>query len=459
MPIPSTLPKTIWTLLLPLVATTVLATGCAEQPAAAQSAGEPDHEHASTTESDHSHSSGQHTEGERDQEQDSHEGHDHGAEAAGTGEEEHAHEEGGHDDHGGGTVQLTEEERAEFGIELQTARTATLSQGLSLPGEVTFNPDLVAHVTPRVPGVVQKVIAGIGDVVEAGDVLAVLDSRELAQAKSAYLAAQAKLELAQANFEREQRLFEQEISPEADLLQARQALREAEVDLQLAERELHALGLDEQQVANLPQQTEEQLTRYALTAPIGGTIVERHLTQGEVVPAQPAEPPFVVASVGTVWAQLTVYPKYLGQVHPGQQVQIVANNTNASATGVIDYVSMQVSEGTRTALARVVLDNPDGTWRPGQFITAQVQLTGGSDPQANVVVPASALQTVEGQTVVYVQTPEGFEPRPVEVGRSNEQRVEILSGLKAGERYAATNTFTLKAEQGRGLLEHAGHAH
>jgi cobalt-zinc-cadmium efflux system membrane fusion protein len=76
-----------------------------------------------------------------------------------------------------------------------------------------------------------------------------------------------------------------------------------------------------------------------------------------------------------------------------------------------------------------------------------------------VVVPASALQTVEGQTVVYVQTPEGFEPRPVELGRRNQERVEILSGLQAGERYAATNTFTLKAEQGRGLLEHAGHAH
>lgn len=448
--------KKLLTLLLPLVAVTMLAVGCGEQPAAAQPADEHGHEHA--TEDGH---------GEAEHAEDAHEGHDHAAEQSEeAGHEEHGHEEGqsedshaGHeheDGEGSGTIQLSNEELSEFGIELQTAEAGPLASVLSLPGEVVFNPNLVAHVTPRVPGVVQRVAKGIGDVVEAGEVLAVLDSRELAQAKSAYLAAQAKLELAQANFEREKDLFEQEIAPEAEFLQARQALREAEIDLQLAERELHALGLNEQQVASLPEQEEEALTRYEMTSPIGGTIIERHLTQGEVLPAQPSEPPFVVASVNTVWVQLTVYPKNLGQVRPGQEVRITADNTTASATGTIDYVSLQVREGTRTALARVVLSNEDSTWRPGQFVAAQVRL---SDTQANVVVPVSALQTVEGQTVVYVQTPEGFEPRPVEVGRRNQERVEIHSGLQTGERYAATNTFTLKAEQGRGLLEHAGHVH
>lgn len=500
MMIQSTLLKKIPALLLPLMATLVLMTGCGEQPTAAQSAEGHGHEHATergrsdTQHTEHEATQGSHEshdhadepsvvvgEGERvvhgndhasesskSEREEAHQGHDHAADETGdehqghehaAEEGEHAQHEGGHgdhDDHGGGTIQLTEQEREEFGVELRTAGAAALSQTLSLPGEVVFDPDRVAHVTPRVPGVVQRVTKGIGDVVEAGDMLAVLDSRELAQAKSAYLAAQAKLELAQSNFDREKRLFEQEISPEAAFLKARQARREAEIDLQLAERELHALGLNEQQVANLPEQDEEELTRYELAAPINGTIIERHLTRGEVVPAQPDEPPFVVASTGTVWVQLTVYPKNLGQVRSGQQVQIAANNTHAAATGTIDYVSPQVRQETRTALARVVLDNTDGTWRPGQFVSAQVQL---SNAQASIVVPASALQRVEEQTVVYVQTPEGFEPRPVEVGQRNQEQVEILSGLQSGERYAATNTFTLKAEQGRGLLEHAGHSH
>jgi len=467
--------KKVPALLLPLVAVAMLAVGCGEQPAAAQPADEHGHAHSAEA-----------GPGDTGHAEDAHDGHDHAAEpSAEAGDEardheghqhdEHGHEadqgEDAHDDHGQedahaghghedehdeGLVQIDAQELEEFGIELRAAEAGTLASVLSLPGEVVFNPDLVAHVTPRVPGVVQRVAKGIGDVVEAGEVLAVLDSRELAQAKSAYLAAQAKLELAQANFERKQKLFEQEIAPEAEFLQARQALREATIGLQLAERDLHALGLNEQQVASLPEQEDEALTRYELTAPISGTIIERHLTQGEVVSGEPSEPPFVVASIDTVWVQLTVYPKNLGQVRVGQEVRVAADNTAASATGTIDYVSLQVREGTRTALARVVLSNEDGTWRPGQFVAAQVRL---SETQAAVVVPASALQTVEGQTVVYVQTPEGFEPRPVELGRRNQERVEILSGLQAGERYAATNTFTLKAEQGRGLLEHAGHAH
>src|SRR5690606_13172359 len=157
--------------------------------------------------------------------------------------QEDAHAGHGHEDeHDEGLVQIDAQELEEFGIELRTAEAGTLASALRLPGEVVFNPDRVAHVTPRVPGVVQRVAKGIGDVVEAGDGPPLPDSRELAQAKSAYLAAQAKLELAQANFEREQKLFEQEIAPEAAFLQARQALREATIGLQLAERDLHALG-------------------------------------------------------------------------------------------------------------------------------------------------------------------------------------------------------------------------
>lgn len=457
--------------LLLLVA--MLAIGCGEGAATAQQATEPagaeadDHEghgheeeagHGHDDEAGHDHAAHDEDEAaEAAPPEEDHEGHDRSDDEPAGGD--HAHEEEGHE-HGDGehadAVQLTPAELQEFGIRIDAAAAADLPVGLVLPGEIVFDPNMLAHVTPRVAGVVQEVRKRVGDQVQAGDVLAVLSSRELAQVKSTYLAARARLELARANFERERRLFEQEIAPEAEFLQAKQALREAEVQLSLSERELHALGLNEQQVQELPQQDEAALTTYEMTAPIGGTIIERHLTQGEVVPEQPAEPPFVIADLDSVWVQLTVYPKNLGQVRAGQPVTVVGRGTSAAAEGVIDYVSPQVSEGTRTALARVVLGNEDGIWRPGQFVSGRVNIAAS---QASVVVPLSALQTVEGRTVVFVQTPKGFEPRSVEIGRRSSDAVEIVSGLSPGDRYAATNTFTLKAEMGRGLLEHAGHAH
>jgi cobalt-zinc-cadmium efflux system membrane fusion protein len=346
-----------------------------------------------------------------------------------------------------GIVQMSDQQIAQYDITLAAAEAGTVPSTLSLPGEVVFNPDRIAHVTPRVPGVVRDVTATIGDQVQAGDVLAILDSRELAQAKSAYLAAQSKLGLAKANFEREKKLFEQEIAPEAEFLQSRQRFREAEVNLRLAERELHALGLDEAQVEALPDQPENELTRYELIAPIGGTIVQRHVAKGETLHAQPSEPPFVIADASQVWVELTVYPKNLGQVRNGQKATIEADNTDASATGKIDYVSPRVRQSTRTATARVVLDNKGGVWRPGQFVTGQVHM---ETAEANVVIPESAIQTVDQQPVVFVRSTGGFTSQKIKIGQRGGGEVSIQSGLEPGQRYAAGNTFILKAELKRG---------
>ncbi|WP_319593360.1 efflux RND transporter periplasmic adaptor subunit [Alkalilimnicola sp. S0819] len=374
--------------------------------------------------------------------------------------EDHDDHEGGedHDEHGDEEriVRLTQKELAEFGIEVRTAEGGAVTVTRQLPGEIVFDPDLVARVTPRVQGVVQEILKRTGDRVQQGDVLAVLASRELAQIKSDYLSAQARLDLVQATFERKQRLAEQQITSEAEVLESRQALREAKLALQLAERKLQALGLSRQQIGELGGQGEAALARYELTAPIAGTVIERHLTRGETTAAEADQPPFVIADTETVWAQLTVYPRDFGAVHAGQKVTVIADGGDLTAEGTIDYVTPQMREATRSATARVVLDNPDGRWRPGQFITARVQV---AQAQADVVIPESALQTVEQESVVFVLTDEGFEPRPVRLGRRAEEKVEIEAGLRPGERYAATNTFTLKAEHGREALEGAGHAH
>jgi membrane fusion protein, heavy metal efflux system len=122
------------------------------------------------------------------------------------------------------------------------------------------------------------------------------------------------------------------------------------------------------------------------------------------------------------------------------------------AEGTVSYVSPVVSDETRTAVTRVVLPNPDGRWRPGLFVTATLI---ASETPVAVLIPKTAIQTIEGQPTVFVQTPEGFAPRPVTLGRANETHVEITAGLEAGEHYAATETFVLKADLGKGTGAHS----
>ncbi|MDN5939593.1 MAG: efflux RND transporter periplasmic adaptor subunit [Salinisphaera sp.] len=368
--------------------------------------------------------------------------------------------EGGHEEHGGeeghseeAVVDLSPAQIDEFGLELRTASPGTVALTRDLPGEVTLNPTRVAQVSPRVPGVVTEVRVVVGDHVREGRVMAVLASRELARAKSEYLAALSRLDLARADFQRVEKLWKLKIAPKAEYLAARQTLEAARLAVRLAGRELDTLGLTQAQVAHLPEQTETKLARYELTAPIAGEVVKRTITQGEVVPENPAEPPFVVADLSTVWVQLTVYPKDLAAIRPGQTVRITADQ-DLSTTGIIEYVSPIVGEGTRTATARVVLENIEGRWKPGLFVRARVRT---DQVRGEVVIPKSALQTIEGETVVFAQTPEGFEPRPVELGRSNGKVAENISGLVPGQSYVAANAFVLKAELLKGTF--GGHHH
>lgn len=370
--------------------------------------------------------------------------------------EEHAEGEPGREgqDQEARIVSLPPEQREEFGITVQQAAPGELQQYVELPGEIVLNADRVAHVVPRVPGIVRQVKADLGDQVDEGEPLGVLESRELADAKAVYLAARERLALARANFEREEKLYRKKISAEQDYLDARQALAEARIELRSAEQKLHALGFSKAYLEELPNQPDASFTRYRVTAPIDGTVIEKHISLGENI--QEHAEVFTVADLSTVWVDIDVYQKDLGKIRKGQRVVIDPGHEIAKVTGEISWVGPLVGEETRTAMARVVLPNPEGVLRPGLFITARIAV---KRIQAKVVVPETALQTIEGEPAIFVQTEEGFAVRKVRLGARSEGRVAVLAGLRPGERYAATNTFTLKAELNRSALEHAGHAH
>ena len=377
---------------------------------------------------------------------------DHAGEGhAGEEEGEHAEEEGEHAEEE--LVVLTAAELDEFGIEIRTAGPGTMAVEKELPGEVRANEDRYAHVTPRVAGVVKSVRASVGSAVRAGQTMAVVESRELADLKADYLAALEREELARTSFDREERLYEQEITSQADYLEARQELAEARIRTRSARQKLIALGFSDSYIQTLPQEDERSLVAYPLTAPISGRVVEKHIVAGEAVEADTDA--FEVADLSTVWVDLSVYQRDLGIVREGQNVVIDLGPNQPRTRGTISYVRPIVGEETRTAIARVVAPNPDGLLRPGQFVTGRIAV---DEAEVEVVVPETAVIDVEGTPSVFVQTDEGFEARPVEVGDRTSDEVSITSGLSAGERYVAVGAFALKAELGKSEMS-GGHAH
>lgn len=201
-------------------------------------------------------------------------------------------------------------------------------------------------------------------------------------------------------------------------------------------------------------EASQSLSRYPIKTLIDGVVIERHVTRGEPV-SQERGPLFTVADLATVWIDASVYQRHLRDLAVGQHVCVSAGHGLAEAEGTLSYIAPVVDERTRTAIARVVLENPDGLWRPGMFVTADVEV---EREEVAVAVPHSALARVEGHATVFVQGPEGLEPRAVEIGGQGEDAVEIVSGLAAGERYAVRGSFTLQSELAREELS-GGHSH
>ncbi len=436
--------------------------------------------------------------------------------------------------HSGDIVRLTGEQLAEAGVVIAPLTGGTVATHLLLPGEIGFNLDNFVHVTPRAGGVVTEVHAFTGDEVRSGQLLAVLDSPELGEAKIGYLTAVRELSQAQAdverqrtisanteallillktdpsleslqveaatlrigqdkgrlisayakryaaraNYQREQSLREQNLGTQADLLaaqeaynsgiaeylsvfedidfrfsadlmQAEQGLRVAESAVSNADRRLHILGMLQEQIDAIESEADTAISRYELHAPVTGRIVMKHLSVGERITEE--ESAYSIADLSTVWLNVSVYAKYFQAISEGQTAVVVADDRKAS--GRISYVSSAVSEATRTIIARIVLDNTDRRWRPGEFVTVQLETSRDEVPLA---VPIQAVQIYEGQDVIFVQDEDGIEPYPVELGRRSHELIELLKGPPVGTPIVVRNSFLMKAELGKSA---AGHGH
>lgn len=200
-------------------------------------------------------------------------------------------------------------------------------------------------------------------------------------------------------------------------------------------------------------ESNESLVTYEVRSSIDGIVLDLHMTPGELIGDD--KHVVTIANLKSLWAELDVYQKDLNEIKPGQQAQVFFDEKANAVPGKIFYLSPTVDEHTRTAIARIRLNNDTGFWKPGMFVTATV-FTNLLD--VSMAVTINAIQNYEGQKVVFVKEDEGFRPQPVTVGTINTYYAEILSGLNPGQTYVAEGAFIIKSE----LLKESfggGHGH
>lgn len=368
---------------------------------------------------------------------------------AAPGDDGHGHAPGA--DHGEeGHIRMTAEQVEAAGLRVAAAAPGVLVTRTAVPGVLAASQDRQARVTARLGGIVAEVRKALGEEVARGDVLAVLESREAADAKGEFLAAMRTAALAETTLARETRLWRQRVSAEQEFLQARTTAEEARIRVDLGRARLAALGLSEDEVTALARQPAATLRRLELRAPMAGRVTARNAVLGASVAAD-AEV-FAVADLSVLWVELTIPPRDLPMARQGQTV-LVTGEGDARTEGKIIFLSPILDPDTRSARAVAEIPNGDGTWRPGGFVTAHLS-TG--EQRVDVLVPRDAVQEVEGKKVVFVRNEKGFELREVEVGREDAASFEIIFGLDAGTEIAVANAFSLRAELSK---SEAGHAH
>ncbi|PWB88883.1 efflux transporter periplasmic adaptor subunit [Methylocystis sp. MitZ-2018] len=345
-----------------------------------------------------------------------------------------------------GLVKVSPAQIEKANIEISPVGPGTLSKRLTVPAAVAADPDRIGRVAAKVAGIVAEMRKRIGDRVAANEVIAIIDSRELADAKSGFLAAAVDHDLQNTLFQREKGLFEKKITPEQAFLKAKSSLAEAKLRLDLARQKLVTLDMTEAEVSALGAQPIANLKRKEIRAPLAGRVIERLADIGQPVGGEgQAKELYVVADLSVVQVDLSVLPNDLPFVREGQTVSVKTVD-GRRLTGKVATVAATVTRDTRSGRVLADFKNQDLALHPGVLLDAEIDL---ETTRVKLRAPRAAVQIIEGEPTVFVRTADGFVKRKIEIGASDDDAYEILRGLAPGEAIAVTNSFILKAEAGK----------
>jgi cobalt-zinc-cadmium efflux system membrane fusion protein len=349
----------------------------------------------------------------------------------------------GEDPGDNGAIRLTEAEVEEAGILTEELKPQQMADELALTANITADQNRMAHVAPRVEGLLIGIAANLGDKVEKGQKLAVIDSIPMGEAQAEYRRTASELRLARTNFERAERLFSQKVTPQRQWQEARSAMERAQASFRAASDRLEMLG-------GLPDTGKPHFT---LAAPFAGTVIEKGAVLGEL--AKTDKSLFTIADLSTVWIEADVLEKDVGKLAAGARATVTLPAYPGEVfTGEVTYVSSVLDRKTRTVKARVEAPNPEGKLRIDMYATVVVETRRSIDRLLSL--PQSAVLLVQGRPTAYVLTRRGFEPRPVKTGETMKGRVVIASGLAEGEKVVTAGAFALKARQLKSTLGEGG---
>ncbi len=338
---------------------------------------------------------------------------------------------------------------ADIGIATATARSQRRAATLDANAETDFDANRFAEISPRVQGFLREVRVDLGQKVEVGEVLAVVDSPDVSTSKSQYLAARDAVGLAEATYERTTELAKTGAVASRTALEDLTALNQARARMMDSEQRLRNYGFSDTEMVRIAEQ-RDTTSLLTIEAPVEGTVVRRHAVRGEAV--QPTTLLFAVADTSRMWLWIDVYEADISRVSTGQSVLFdVSDGDGSTFEGQVTWVGAEVDSTTRTTRVRAELRNPEAHLRANQFGRAQIQV--GEEHDA-VLLPKDAVQHKDGVDLVFLPESEGvYRPQRI-LAKSfdRDQEVEIQWGLQPGQEVVTTGSYLLKTEIMKGAI-------
>ncbi|MGQ9801373.1 MAG: efflux RND transporter periplasmic adaptor subunit [Candidatus Saccharicenans sp.] len=351
-----------------------------------------------------------------------------------------------------GSVVLSESEKEVVRVETAPVVLKNIQSQLTANGKIFAPNNRTCVISYAFPARVSQIIVRVGDWVDIGSPLITLHSDEVGKSGAEFFRAQADLELAQANFERQKRLFERGAGAQKDFLAAETELKVARANLEACEKKLHLLGFSEEEVKKMStiHQINPIITLYS---PIKAKVVEIKVVPGEMV--DQSKDMMVIIDPRVLWVDAEIFEKDISRVRPGQKVEItVPAYPGKTFVGRISYVGDVLKDDTRTVTVRTEVENKDLELKPGMFATLKINLNGNREVLA---VPEAAICDQRGEKFVFIPGDEGFELRKVELGARQDGFYEVISGLKEGELIVTAGSFQLKSKLLESILKEAIH--
>ena len=367
-------------------------------------------------------------------------------------------------------LHLESQQIQDWGIRVGAVGRTTMAAELTLPGALTLDENRTAMIAPLVEGQISSVRADVGDRVGPGQILATMNSPEFTRAQTEFLQAFARAELSRTDFQRAQSLRETRAIEEREFLRRQAVYEQALAERRAAEVVLNSLGLSEDRIRELERAVDVNLAPQDLGAvepplpiktPIGGVVIQRHAVLGEH--AEAGHTLFTVSDISSLWARLDAYEDQMAYLDPSAEIVITTSvYPDREFPGKITFIADQIDEQLRTVRVRAEIPNSDGALKPNMYVQGFLRL---QSQEERLVVPADAIQLLEGHHVVFVLMPEVpgeshivIRALDVEPGEALSIGRIIESGLSGQETIVTEGAFSLKAELTKGAGGH-GHVH